>query len=218
VTYGTNNELGFDYLRDNMKMSASEMVQRGHVYAIVDEVDSILIDEARTPLIISGPVEDRSELYVALDELVRRVMVANGRIVADLTKANPKEELKELLKTQGLYELDEKQRQVAFTELGNEQIETLLREKDLLKGESLYDIENVSVVHHANQALKAHALFLRDRDYIVKGGEVIIIDEFTGRMMQGRRYSDGLHQALEAKEHVRIQPENQTLASITFQN
>ena len=218
VTYGTNNELGFDYLRDNMKMSAAEMVQRGHVFAIVDEVDSILIDEARTPLIISGPVEDRSELYNALDELVRQVMPAHTRIVADLSKAHSKEELKELLKTQGLYELDEKQRQVAFTELGNEQIETLLREKDLLKGDSLYDIENVSVVHHANQALKAHALFLRDRDYIVKGGEVIIIDEFTGRMMQGRRYSDGLHQALEAKEHVRIQPENQTLASITFQN
>jgi preprotein translocase subunit SecA len=219
VTYGTNNELGFDYLKDNMKMSASEMVQRGHAYAIVDEVDSILIDEARTPLIISGPVEDRSELYNALDDLVRQVTVAHARIVADLTKANNgKEDLKELLKTQGLYELDEKQRQVAFTELGNEHIETLLREKDLLRGESLYDIENVSVVHHANQALKAHALFLRDRDYIVKGGEVVIIDEFTGRMMQGRRYSDGLHQALEAKEHVKIQPENQTLASITFQN
>jgi preprotein translocase subunit SecA len=218
VTYGTNNELGFDYLRDNMKMSASEMVQRGHVYAIVDEVDSILIDEARTPLIISGPVEDRSELYNALDDLVRQVMPAHARIVADLTKSQSKEELKELLKTQGLYELDEKQRQVAFTELGNEQIESLLRDKGLLKGESLYDIENVSVVHHANQALKAHALFLRDRDYIVKGGEVVIIDEFTGRMMHGRRYSDGLHQALEAKEHVKIQPENQTLASITFQN
>jgi preprotein translocase subunit SecA len=218
VTYGTNNELGFDYLRDNMKMSAGEMVQRGHVFAIVDEVDSILIDEARTPLIISGPVEDRSELYTALDDLVRQAMVAHGRIVADLTKAHSKEELKELLKTQGLYELDEKQRQVSFTEIGNEHIEALLRDNGLLKGESLYDIENVSVVHHANQALKAHALFLRDRDYIVKGGEVIIIDEFTGRMMQGRRYSDGLHQALEAKEHVKIQPENQTLASITFQN
>jgi preprotein translocase subunit SecA len=218
VTYGTNNELGFDYLRDNMKMSAGEMVQRGHVYAIVDEVDSILIDEARTPLIISGPVEDRSELYNALDDLVRQVMPAHSRIVADLSQAHSKEELKELLKTQGLYELDEKQRQVAFTELGNERIETLLGEKGLLKGDSLYDIENVSVVHHANQALKAHALFLRDRDYIVKADEVVIIDEFTGRMMQGRRYSDGLHQALEAKEHVKIQPENQTLASITFQN
>ena len=219
VTYGTNNELGFDYLRDNMKMSASEMVQRGHVYAIVDEVDSILIDEARTPLIISGPVEDRSELYNALDDLTQRLMAEHGKIVGELTRAHDnKDELKELLKTQGLFELDEKQRQVSFTEAGNEHMELLLREKDLLKGDSLYDIENVTVVHHANQALKAHGLFLRDRDYIVKAGEVIIIDEFTGRMMQGRRYSDGLHQALEAKEHVKIQPENQTLASITFQN
>jgi preprotein translocase subunit SecA len=193
VTYGTNNELGFDYLRDNMKMSASEMVQRGHAYAIVDEVDSILIDEARTPLIISGPVEDRAELYNAIDELMPRLV---------------KED----------FELDEKQRQVSFTEAGNERLEAMLREKELLKGESLYDIENVTVVHHANQALKAHKLFQRDRDYIVKAGEVIIIDEFTGRMMHGRRYSDGLHQALEAKERVKIQPENQTLASITFQN
>jgi preprotein translocase subunit SecA len=193
VTYATNNELGFDYLRDNMKMSASEMVQRGHAFAIVDEVDSILIDEARTPLIISGPVEDRAELYNTVDVLMPLLA---------------KED----------YELDEKQRQVSFTEAGNERLETILRERDLLKGDSLFDIENVTIVHHANQALKAHKLFLRDRDYIVKSGEVIIIDEFTGRMMQGRRYSDGLHQALEAKEHVKIQPENQTLASITFQN
>ena len=193
VTYATNNELGFDYLRDNMKMSAGEMVQRGHAFAIVDEVDSILIDEARTPLIISGPVEDRAELYNAIDVLMPLVRTEH-------------------------FELDEKQRQVSFTEAGNEFIEQVLREKDLLKGETLYDIENVTVVHHANQALKAHKLFLRDRDYIVKADEVVIIDEFTGRMMQGRRYSDGLHQALEAKEHVKIQPENQTLASITFQN
>ena len=193
VTYATNNELGFDYLRDNMKMSAAEMVQRGHAYGIVDEVDSILIDEARTPLIISGPVEDRSELYNAVDVLMPHLRPEH-------------------------FELDEKQRQVSFTESGNEFLEDLLRQKDLLKGSSLYDIENVTVVHHANQALKAHKLFLRDRDYIVKNDEVIIIDEFTGRMMQGRRYSDGLHQALEAKEHVKIQPENQTLASITFQN
>jgi preprotein translocase subunit SecA len=218
VTYGTNNELGFDYLRDNMKMSAAEMVQRGHLFAIVDEVDSILIDEARTPLIISGPVEDRSDLYNALDDLVRQLMPEHARIVAELSKTHSKEELKDLLKAQGLLEVDEKQRQVAFTEAGNEQMEELLGQKGLLKGDSLYDVENVSVVHHANQALKAHALFLRDRDYIVKSGEVIIIDEFTGRMMHGRRYSDGLHQALEAKEHVKIQPENQTLASITFQN
>jgi preprotein translocase subunit SecA len=193
VTYGTNNELGFDYLRDNMKMSAQEMVQRGHSYAIVDEVDSILIDEARTPLIISGPVEDRAELYNAVDALMPLLA---------------KED----------FEVDEKQRQVSFTEAGNEHMEQMLEERQLLKAGSLYDIENVTIVHHANQALKAHKLFLRDRDYIVKAGQVVIIDEFTGRMMQGRRYSDGLHQALEAKEKVEIQPENQTLASITFQN
>ncbi len=218
VTYGTNNELGFDYLRDNMKMRAPEMVQRGHFYAIVDEVDSILIDEARTPLIISGPVEDRADLYTAIDELMKGLVAEHDKIEKELLAAHSKEELKELLKTRGLMELDEKQRQASFTEAGNERLEELLKEKDLLKGGSLYDIESVTVVHHANQALKAHKLFQLDRDYIVKGDEVIIIDEFTGRMMQGRRYSEGLHQALEAKEHVKIQPENQTLASITFQN
>ena len=218
VTYGTNNELGFDYLRDNMKMRAPEMVQRGHYYSIVDEVDSILIDEARTPLIISGPVEDRAELYNAIDILMKGMVAEHDKIERELSRGHSKEELKELLKTQGLLDLDEKQRQVALTEAGNERIEQLLGEKDLLKGDSLYDIENVSVVHHVNQALKAHKLFMRDRDYIVKDGEVIIIDEFTGRMMQGRRYSEGLHQALEAKEHVSVQPENQTLATITFQN
>jgi len=218
VTYGTNNELGFDYLRDNMKMRAQEMVQRGHCYAIVDEVDSILIDEARTPLIISGPVEDRAELYVAMDELMKVLVADHGKIERELETAHGKEKLKELLKTQGLLELDEKQRQVAFTEAGNEHMEKLLTERGLMKGGSLYDIENVTIVHHASQALKAHTLFLRDRDYIVKANQVVIIDEFTGRMMQGRRYSEGLHQALEAKEHVEIQPENQTLASITFQN
>jgi len=192
VTYGTNNELGFDYLRDNMKMNRDEMVQRGHVYAIVDEVDSILIDEARTPLIISGPLEDRAELYQTIDELMKIVV---------------KED----------FELDEKQRQVSFTEAGNEKMENALQEAGLLKG-TLYDIDNVTIVHHLNQALKAHKLFQRDKDYIVKGGELVIIDEFTGRMMPGRRYSEGLHQALEAKEHVEVQPENQTLASITFQN
>ena len=218
VTYATNNELGFDYLRDNMKMRAPEMVQRAHAYAIVDEVDSILIDEARTPLIISGPVEDRADLYMAVDELMKVLVAEHDRIEKELTASNPKEQLKELLKTKGFMEVDEKQRQVSFTEAGNERLEQMLNEKDLLKGGSLYDIESVTVVHHASQALKAHKLFLRDRDYIVKGGEVIIIDEFTGRMMQGRRYSEGLHQALEAKEHAKIQPENQTLASITFQN
>ncbi len=193
VTYGTNNELGFDYLRDNMKMRKDDMVQRGHAFAIVDEVDSILIDEARTPLIISGPLDDKADLYNAVDKLI-------PKLVADD------------------FELDEKQRQVSLTETGNERIEQMLTEAGLLREGSLYDVENVTIVHHVNQALKAHKLFQRDKDYIVKGGEVIIIDEFTGRMMPGRRYSEGLHQALEAKEHVEIQPENQTLASITFQN
>ena len=193
VTYGTNNEFGFDYLRDNMKYSTGDMVQRGHFYAIVDEVDSILIDEARTPLIISGPIDDRSDLYSSVDVIIPQLV---------------KED----------YELDEKTRVVTLTEAGNEHVEQLLSDAGLLKGESFYDVENVTVVHHIQQALRAHTLFQRDRDYIVKDDEVIIIDEFTGRMMSGRRYSEGLHQALEAKEHVSIQPENQTLASITFQN
>jgi len=193
VTYGTNNELGFDYLRDNMKYHLEEMVQRGHNFAIVDEVDSILVDEARTPLIISGPVEDRSDLYTTLDTYIPKLSREH-------------------------YELDEKQRTVTLTEAGNEHLEQLLKEAGLLTGESLYDSENVTVVHHVTQALRAHTLFHRDRDYIVKDGQVVIIDEFTGRMMPGRRYSEGLHQALEAKEHVAIQPENRTLASITFQN
>jgi preprotein translocase subunit SecA len=193
ITYGTNNEYGFDYLRDNMKYRLEDMVQRSHFYAIVDEVDSILIDEARTPLIISGPLDDRSEFYNTIDTF-----------------------LPKLDKTD--YEVDEKQRTVTLTEAGMEKIETLLRDAGQLKGESLYDVENVSIVHHINQALRAHSLFNRDKDYIVRDDEVIIIDEFTGRMMQGRRYSEGLHQALEAKEHVQVQPENQTLASITFQN
>ena len=194
VTYGTNNEFGFDYLRDNMKMSKDEMTQRGHAFAIVDEVDSILIDEARTPLIISGPVEDRAELYNSID----------GYIPA-------------LIEDKERFELDEKQRTVSLTESGNQWIEENLGEAGILTG-TLYDIENVTVVHHVNQALKAHTLFTRDKDYIVKNNEVVIIDEFTGRMMPGRRFSEGLHQALEAKEHVEIQPENQTLASVTFQN
>src|SRR5215211_11525 len=193
VTYGTNNELGFDYLRDNMKYRLEDMVQRGHIYAIVDEVDSILIDEARTPLIISGPLEDRSEFYNTIDAYIPK-----------LSKED--------------FELDEKQRTTNLTEAGMERMEQMLRAADLLKGESLYDVENVSTVHHVNQALRAHKLFHRDKDYIVRNGEVVIIDEFTGRMMPGRRYSEGLHQALEAKEHQPIQPENQTLASITFQN
>ena len=193
VTYGTNNELGFDYLRDNMKYRLEDMVQRGHIYAIVDEVDSILIDEARTPLIISGPLDDRSEFYNTIDSYIPA-----------LDKTD--------------YEVDEKQRTVTLTEAGMEKLEQRLSNAGQLKEGSLYDVENVSVVHHINQALRAHKLFQRDKDYIVRNGEVVIIDEFTGRMMPGRRYSEGLHQALEAKEHQPIQPENQTLASITFQN
>src|SRR5215470_6174762 len=196
VTYGTNNELGFDYLRDNMKYRLEDMVQRGHIYAIVDEVDSILIDEARTPLIISGPLDDRSDFYNTIDAYIPK-----------LDKGDKVD-----------YEVDEKQRTVTLTEAGMEKMEQWLRTDGLLKGESLYDVENVSTVHHVNQALRAHKLFQRDKDYIVRNGEVVIIDEFTGRMMPGRRYSEGLHQALEAKEHQPIQPENQTLASITFQN
>jgi preprotein translocase subunit SecA len=226
VTYGTNNELGFDYLRDNMKMSKAEMVQFGgrvgadacHNFAIVDEVDSILIDEARTPLIISGPVEDRAELYNAVDAKMKELVAAHTTIEKALRKKHEgADAFKEALKAEGFYELDEKQRQVTLTETGNERIEAVLGEIGLLKG-SLYDIENVTIVHHVTQALKAHTMFQRDKDYIVRAGQVVIIDEFTGRMMPGRRYSEGLHQALEAKEHVDIQPENQTLASITFQN
>ncbi|MEK7716407.1 MAG: DEAD/DEAH box helicase, partial [Pseudomonadota bacterium] len=194
VTYGTNNEFGFDYLRDNMKYALTDMVQRPFYYAIVDEVDSILVDEARTPLIISGPTEDNSELYVS-----------TNRLIPLLGKED--------------FEKDEKARAVTLTEAGTEKIEKLLREHGLLVGEDgLYDIGNISLVHHVNQALRAHKLFQRDVDYIVKNDKVMIIDEFTGRMMEGRRYSEGLHQALEAKEGVHIENENQTLASITFQN
>ena len=193
ITYATNNELGFDYLRDNMKYDRASMVQRPFNFAIVDEVDSILIDEARTPLIISGPTDDKSELYVAVDAIVKRL-------------------------DEDDYEKDEKQRTVTLTEDGTEKIERLLEEAGLLEGANLYDFENTAVVHHVNQALRAVVMFRRDIDYIVKDGKVIIIDEFTGRMMDGRRWSDGLHQAVEAKEGVNIEPENQTLASITFQN
>ena len=217
VTYGTNNELGFDYLRDNMKIHKEEMVQRAHVYAIVDEVDSILIDEARTPLIISGPLEDRADLYLTIDDLMKLVVAEHAKIEKEVERTHGKEKMKEVLKVEGLIELDEKQRQVSLTEFGNERVEEMLAAQGVMQG-SLYDIENVSYVHHINSALKAHKLFQRDRDYIVKANQVVIIDEFTGRMMPGRRYSEGLHQALEAKERVEIQPENQTLASITFQN
>jgi preprotein translocase subunit SecA len=193
VTYGTNNEFGFDYLRDNMKYELNSMAQRGHAFAIVDEVDSILVDEARTPLIISGPTEDLTEMYRKVDATI-----------PDLAADD--------------IEIDEKQRQVTLTETGNEHMVQLLRAAGLLETGDLYDTENISIVHHVNQALKAHKLFQKDKDYIVKNDQVIIIDEFTGRMMEGRRYSEGLHQALEAKEGVTVQPENVTLASITFQN
>ena len=193
ITYGTNNEFGFDYLRDNMKYAMDAMSQRGHAFAIVDEVDSILIDEARTPLIISGPTEDQTEMYRAVDSVM-------GMLVKDD------------------YDLDEKQRQVSLTETGNERMAQALKAAGLLQDGDLYDIQNISIVHHVNQALKAHLLFQKDKDYIVKNGQVVIIDEFTGRMMEGRRYSEGLHQAIEAKENVTVQPENVTLASITFQN
>jgi preprotein translocase subunit SecA len=193
ITYGTNNEFGFDYLRDNMKYERTSMVQRPFNFAIVDEVDSILIDEARTPLIISGPTDDKSELYKAVDAIVRELTADN-------------------------YEVDEKQRSVVLTEEGTENVERLLEGAGLLAGSNLYDFENTQVVHHLNQALRANVIFKRDTDYIVKNDKVIIIDEFTGRMMEGRRWSDGLHQAVEAKEGVNIEPENQTLASITFQN
>jgi preprotein translocase subunit SecA len=197
ITYGTNNEFGFDYLRDNLVYDRAEMVQRGHNFAIVDEVDSILIDEARTPLIISGPTEDRSDLYKILDGVV-----------------------KELIKDKSTYDLDEKQKQVLLTEEGSERIEQILEEGGHFAEDTtgLYDAANVSLVHHSNQALRANTLYQRDKDYIIKGGEIVLIDEFTGRMMTGRRLSEGLHQAIEAKEDVQIQPENQTLASVTIQN
>ncbi|HFE39054.1 MAG TPA: preprotein translocase subunit SecA, partial [Gammaproteobacteria bacterium] len=193
ITYGTNNEYGFDYLRDNMKYSVAEMSQRGHFYAIVDEIDSILIDEARTPLIISGPTDDRSDFYKLIDTFIP------------------------LISEDG-YEVDEKAKTAVFNEKGTEQIENILRERGLLEGEGLYDVENVTIVHHINQALRAHKLYVRDKDYIVKDDQIILIDEFTGRMMEGRRMSEGLHQAIEAREGVEIQSENVTLASVTFQN
>ncbi|CAI9120760.1 preprotein translocase subunit SecA [Brytella acorum] len=195
ITYGTNNEFGFDYLRDNMKYSLAEMVQRPFHHAIVDEVDSILIDEARTPLIISGPAEDSSNLYRAVDGVVVQ-----------------------LVREPEVFDKDEKLRTVILTEKGSDRIEEMLRDADVLNDGGLYDIHNIAVMHHVQQSLRAHVLFQRDVDYIVRDGKIVIIDEFTGRMMDGRRYSDGLHQALEAKEHVEVQPENQTLASITFQN
>ena len=193
ITYGTNNEFGFDYLRDNMKQERGQMVQRPFNYAIVDEVDSILIDEARTPLIISGPTEDKQDLYIAIDAIVKQI-------------------------DDSYYEADEKTKNISWTEEGSEKVEELLASSGLLQTENLYDVENTQVVHHMDQALKANVMFKRDTDYIVKDEKIVIIDEFTGRMMEGRRWSNGLHQAVEAKEGVKIEPENQTMASITFQN
>ncbi|MFA7440003.1 MAG: preprotein translocase subunit SecA [Sphingomonadaceae bacterium] len=193
ITYGTNNEFGFDYLRDNMKYDRAQMVQRKFAHAIIDEVDSILIDEARTPLIISGPTDDKTELYLVVDKIVKTLQPPH-------------------------YEKDDKAKSVMLTEEGTEFIERALEDAGLLEGDNLYDFENTQVVHHVNQALRANVMFRRDTDYIVRDGKVVIIDEFTGRMMDGRRWSEGLHQAVEAKEGVEIQPENQTLASITFQN
>jgi preprotein translocase subunit SecA len=195
ITYGTNNEFGFDYLRDNMKYRLEDMVQRPFNYAIVDEVDSILIDEARTPLIISGPSDEATDLYLKVDAVVL-----------------------DLVKLEGMFDKDEKARTVTLTDEGSEQVETMLRESGLLVEGNLYDIFNISLIHHVQQSLRAHTLYARDVDYIVRDGKVVIIDEFTGRMMEGRRFSDGLHQALEAKERVTVERENQTLASITFQN
>ena len=193
ITYGTNNEFGFDYLRDNMKYTREAMVQRPFSFAIVDEVDSILIDEARTPLIISGPSDDKSEMYMVVDEVVKTLVAED-------------------------YEIDEKQKSIILTEAGTEKAERVLESRGILEGENLYDFENTQAVHHLNQSLRANLMFKLDTDYIVRDGKIVIIDEFTGRMMDGRRWSDGLHQAVEAKEGVEIQPENQTMASITFQN
>ena len=193
ITYATNNELGFDYLRDNMKYEINDMVQRGHNFCIVDEVDSILIDESRTPLVISGRIEDKTNLYSIANDFIRHLQKSD-------------------------FELDEKNKNAILTDQGVDKIEKLSSQKRLLKNNNFYDPENLSLVHHVNQALKANLLFKKDTDYIVRDGKVQIIDEFTGRVLGGRRFSDGLHQALEAKENVEIEEENQTLASITYQN
>src|SRR5579863_3750768 len=210
ITYGTNNEFGFDYLRDNMKFDLAHFVQRGHQFAIVDEVDSILIDEARTPLIISGPAEESTDLYYEVDRIIPRLKA--GAIVQGDTKA----EEREALEATGDYIQDEKHKTVTLTESGMARAEQLLAHR--LQPGGLYDPANMPLLHHINQALRAHALFKYDVDYMVKDGEVVIVDEFTGRLMPGRRWSDGLHQAVEAKEKVKIERENQTLATITFQN
>src|SRR6476469_4068260 len=210
ITYGTNNEFGFDYLRDNMKFELAHYVQRGHHFAIVDEVDSILIDEARTPLIISGPAELSTDLYYEVDRIVPRLKA--GAIVRGDTKAEEREELEKT----GDYIVDEKHKTVTLTESGTQKAEQMLLRH--LNDGHIYDLENAHIKHHVDQALRAHAIFKHDVDYMVKAGEVVIVDEFTGRLMPGRRWSDGLHQAVEAKEKVKIERENQTLATVTFQN
>src|SRR4051794_21922620 len=210
ITYGTNNEFGFDYLRDNMKFELAHYVQRGHNFAIVDEVDSILIDEARTPLIISGPAEESTDLYYEVDRIIPKLKA--GEVI----RGDAKAEEREALESTGDYIHDEKHKTVTLTESGIQKAEQLLAHR--LAPGGLYDPVNMPLLHHINQALRAHTLFHRDVDYMVKDGEVVIVDEFTGRLMPGRRWSDGLHQAVEAKEKVKIERENQTLATVTFQN
>src|SRR6188474_2955470 len=212
ITYGTNNEFGFDYLRDNMKFDLGSMVQRGHHYAIVDEVDSILIDEARTPLIISGPAEESTDLYYEVDRIIPRLK--KGAV----TQGNVKAEDREQLETTGDYLVDEKHKTVTLTETGMAKAEQMLGHRLVPGSDGMYDPANMPLLHHIHQALRAHALFRLDVDYMIKDGGVVIVDEFTGRLMPGRRWSDGLHQAVEAKEKVKIERENQTLATITFQN
>src|SRR5688500_17498677 len=212
ITYGTNNEFGFDYLRDNMKFDLSQYVQRGHHFAIVDEVDSILIDEARTPLIISGPAEESTDLYYEVDRIIPRL--SKGAV----TQGNVKAEDREKLEATGDYIVDEKHKTVQLTESGMQKAEQLLTHRLVANSTGLYDPANMPLLHHIHQGLRAHALFRIDVDYMIKDGQVVIVDEFTGRLMPGRRWSDGLHQAVEAKEKVKIERENQTLATITFQN
>src|SRR5262245_54376343 len=212
ITYGTNNEFGFDYLRDNMKFELASMVQRGHQYAIVDEVDSILIDEARTPLIISGPAEESTDLYYEVDRIIPKLK--KGAV----TQGNVKAEDREQLETTGDYIVDEKHKTVTLTETGMAKSEEMLGHRLVPGSNGLYDPANMPLLHHINQALRAHTLFHLDVEYMIKDGGVVIVDEFTGRLMPGRRWSDGLHQAVEAKEKVKIERENQTLATITFQN
>ena len=212
ITYGTNNEFGFDYLRDNMKFELGKMVQRPHHYAIVDEVDSILIDEARTPLIISGPAEESTDLYYEVDRIIPRLKPGA------VTQGNVKAEDREALETTGDYIVDEKHKTVTLTESGMAKAEQLLQHRVVPDSGGLYDPVNMPLLHHIHQGLRAHTLFRLDVDYMIKDGQVVIVDEFTGRLMPGRRWSDGLHQAVEAKEKVKIERENQTLATITFQN